>query len=357
MMKHIVNAFGLYLCEKILVKVMSEQRIKSVVALGEFLKNKENKETLNAWTRRAFHANNWFTPENIDKSLRAIADFFCDETKLRTWLAAYQIDKITTPRKVGIVMAGNIPAVGFHDLLCVALSGHTALVKTSSQDFVLIQELIKKLQELNASFDIQIVENLKEAEAFIATGSDNTARHFEYYFRGKPSIIRHNRTSVAVISGKETEVDFVALGQDILNYYGLGCRNVSKIFLPKGYDLVPMLDALAPFEQVRDHHKYNNNYDYNKSIYLVNRVPHLDTGFLMFTENEALVSPISVVHYEFYEDLTQVSEKIKANQHKIQCVVGSIDSIENIVPFGKSQSPQLNDYADGIDTMAWLCDI
>jgi hypothetical protein len=227
-------------------------------------------------------------------------------------------------------------------------------MKPSSQDNALMNFVVKKLIEIEPEFKtkIEIVERLNDADAFIGTGSDNSAKYFKYYFGKKPHIIRQNRSSIAILNGKETEQELNILGEDIFTYYGLGCRNVSKLLVPKNYDFIPLLDALKSQEAVGDHHKYRNNYDYNKSIYLVNSEPHLDTGFLLVRESSDAVSPISVLYYQQYASETELNSLLKVNQEKIQCIVG-----HNYIPFGKAQMPELWDYADGVDTMDFLTNL
>ena len=255
-------------------------------------------------------------------------------------------------------MAGNIPAVGFQDALSVLVSGHILLAKPSSDDYVLIYAILNKLIDLEPAFEdyIRFVERLNDADAFIATGSDNTARYFHYYFAKKPHIIRKNRTSVAVLTGEETNEELRALGRDALQYFGLGCRNVSKLYVPEKYDFTRFYEAIQDMDKIYlHHHKYFNNYDYNKSILLVNRVPHFDNGFLLLTESEVLVSAISVLHYETYRSLEEVKEKLAIASEKIQCVVGNSNSgLPEMVYFGETQKPGLLDYADSVDTMAFL---
>jgi hypothetical protein len=260
-------------------------------------------------------------------------------------------------KKIGVVMAGNVPAVGFHDALCVLLSGHTLLAKLSKDDFALMHFLLTTLIKLEPELKeyVQFVERLNEADAYIATGSDNTARYFHYYFSKKPHIIRKNRTSVAVLSGQETPAQLNRLGDDILRYFGLGCRNVSKLYVPKEYDFSGFFLNLEEKRNVyANHNKYFNNYEYNKSILLVNRTEHLDSGFLILTENQSLVSPLSVVYYETYSSAEQLKTEIESHSEKIQCIVGEMPAIEHTVPFGTAQLPGLSDFADGVDTMAFL---
>jgi hypothetical protein len=331
------------------------QRINAFIKLGNFLKDPQNDGYLQELAIRANRKNNWFTPVNTLESLRAIATRFLTEENLTAWLSQYP--EIKTPQKIGVIMAGNIPAVGFHDVLCVLISGHILLAKPSSDDPVLIPALLEKLVEIEPAFSdtIFFVERLSDSDAYIATGSDNTARYFHYYFSKKPNIIRKNRTSLAVLSGNESEEQLHALGKDILQYFGLGCRNVSKLFVPVGYDFTKFFESIQSFDQLYlNHHKYFNNYEYNKSILLVNRTPHYDNGFLMLTESKATVSPISVVHYETYDSIDTLKEFLSENAEKIQCVVGDEKIITGAINFGHTQEPTLLDYADSVDTMDFL---
>ncbi|MCE7060144.1 acyl-CoA reductase [Dyadobacter sp. CY343] len=330
------------------------QRINAFVNLGKFITSPENQEIVEDWVAYAKSRNNWFTPENVTRSLEAIAREYLSREHLEKWAAQYP--EPVLPKKVGVVMAGNIPAVGFHDALSVLISGHILLVKPSSDDTILITALLNKLVEIEPELteSIVFVDRLNDSDAYIATGSDNTARYFHYYFAKKPNIIRRNRTSVAILTGDETSQELEALGKDILQYFGLGCRNVSKVFVPSGYDFTKFYESIQHMDSLFLHnHKYFNNYEYNKSIFLINRVPHVDNGFLMITENKALVSPISVLHFETYDDLEAVKSALKEAEEKVQCVIGPAD-LQGILPFGKSQEPGLFDYADGVDTMAFL---
>ncbi len=267
-----------------------------------------------------------------------------------TWVAKYEFN-IEVPKIVGIVMAGNIPMVGFHDLMCVLLSGHFAAIKISSQDSYLTVRLIGWLLDIEPKFrkSLEIRERLTNIDAVIATGSDNTARYFEFYFKDIPHIIRKNRSSVAILTGEETTEDFKALGKDLFWYFGLGCRNVSKLLVPKDYKFDPFFEAIQEFEEVGNHHKYRNNYDYNKSIYLVNGEPHLDNGFVLLRASEDLVSPISVIFKQEVEGEAEIKAFLDTHQEKIQCVVG-----KGYIPFGSAQLPLPWDYADHVDTLEFL---
>jgi hypothetical protein len=248
-------------------------------------------------------------------------------------------------------MAGNIPGVGFLDLLCVLLSGHVAAVKLSRQDEIMIQVLMKWLLSIEPRFkkNLEFRDRLDHTDAVIATGSDNTARYFEYYFGKQPHIIRKNRTSVAVLDGTESKADIQHLGDDIFSYFGMGCRNVTKLYLPTGFDFAQFLPYLESFSAVGLHHKYRNNYDYQKSIMLVNNVRHLDNGFLLARESADLVSPTSVLYYQFYSDTGELENLLGENPQKIQCIVG-----KGRIDFGKAQSPEPWDYADGVDVLQFL---
>jgi hypothetical protein len=239
-------------------------------------------------------------------------------------------------------------------MMTIVLSGHACVAKISSQDSALMLALIEKLLKINPNLEIRVADKMNEVDALIATGSDNSAKYFEYYFRNKPHIIRQNRTSIAILDGNETEEDFLSLGKDITDYFGLGCRNVSKIYVPLGYDFTKFYDSIEPLGDIFYHNKYKNNYDYNKSIYLVNGIHHYDNGFMILTKNEALVSPISVIFYEEYQNVKELEQVISENKNKIQCVVSKNAWFEKSFNFGDAQKPKLWDYADGVDTMAFL---
>ena len=330
--------------------MLLNDRIKSFETLGNRLKNLSS-ERLEELFLAAKNENAWFVENSVRLAIEGII-LFLERNKIENWLSAYTLEN-DLPKKIGVIAAGNIPLVGFHDLMCVLLSGHHLMIKMSSKDGVLIRFILDELFDIDPNFKSQVsfVERLNDADAFIATGSDNSARYFEFYFKDKPNIIRKNRTSVAVLKGDETVEDFQNFGSDIFQYYGLGCRNVSKVFVPKGYDFTPLLDGLKGFEDVIHHHKYRNNYDYNKSIYLVNKEPFLDTEFLLVRESEDMVSPISVLFYQEYDSNDDLTEILKNQSEKIQCVVGN-DA--GMIAFGQAQQPEVTDYADGVDTMAFL---
>lgn len=332
-----------------------QSRIRAFVQLGKRISSVEEEER-NSLFRRIENQNSWFIPSSVANALHGI-QYLLEENNLIKWISSYQIEELTKPKEVGILMAGNIPAVGFHDLLCVLVSGNIASIKLSSTDAILIPWLTMKLVEIEPRFShfIRIEEMLKGKDAYIATGSDNSSRYFNYYFGKYPNIIRSNRTSVAILTGEETDQDLENLGMDIFQYFGLGCRNVSKVYVKSRDSLIRLLGTLEKKDWVSSHHKYLNNYDYNKSIYLVNSEPHLDNGFLLIKESQELVSPIAVLFYEKYEDENDLNLKLNSIQGKVQCVLGGVGYLKNkIIPFGQAQLPSPWDYADHIDTLAFL---
>jgi hypothetical protein len=301
--------------------------------------------------------NNWFTPENVHFSISSWSDALT-ENNLNQWLSAYNfIEK--EPKNVGLILAGNIPLVGFHDFLSVLISGNNVLVKTSSKDDYLIKFLAKYLITLDSRFNekITFVEGkLENYDAVIATGSNNTARYFEYYFKDKPSIIRKSRNSVAVLTGNETPEEMTLLSEDVFIYFGLGCRNVSKIFVPKNYNFDAFFNGMYAQKDVIYYEKYANNYDYNKAVFLMSNFQLLDNEFLTIKEDTSHASPISSVFYEYYEDVNEVKERIQQDAEMIQCVVSN-GIIENSVYFGNTQKPNLWDYADNVDTLQFLINL
>lgn len=328
-----------------------KERIEAFVELGQRIKNLDENSASELFIK-ARSNNSWFTQQSVESALKGISNYL-QEDKLNRWVEQYPIRNQN--KKVGIVMAGNIPLVGFHDLLSVVISGNQAHPKLSSQDTALMQYVIDELISISPNLEKQIVvkEQLKDIDAIIATGSDNTSRYFNYYFAKYPHIIRKNRTSCAILTGTESDEDFRDLGQDIFQYYGLGCRNVAKLYVPKGYKFDQFYGAIEGFSEVAHHHKYHNNYDYNKSIYLVNSVHHFDNGFLILKEDTAMVSPISVLFYEQYESDSELQALLKNNAHKIQCIVSKNESPGSI-KFGNTQQPELWHYADNVDTMKFL---
>ncbi|MBC7893634.1 MAG: acyl-CoA reductase [Sphingobacteriaceae bacterium] len=330
-------------------------RIEAFGKLGEWLSSPENRITLDNWAVEAYRENTWFTPEFVPHALEEVASQYLDRNNLSDWVEAYSLSMEAQARQVGVIMAGNIPAVGFHDALCVLMAGHNLLAKLSSQDSVLMRRLLTQLTKMEPRFKhyIEFGERLNGADAVIATGSTNSSRYFEYYFGKKPHVIRKNRSSVAVLTGRESSETLRLLGKDVLTYFGLGCRNVSKLFVPEGYEFDELFSAIEPLGDVILHHKFRNNYDYNKSVLLINQTPFLDNGFLLISENPALVSPISVLYYETYATNDALTEMLAEHPDSRQCLV-SAGQLPGSQLFGTTQSPSLSDYADGVDTFRFL---
>ncbi|CAM3888529.1 acyl-CoA reductase [Mucilaginibacter galii] len=303
--------------------------------------------------------NAWFTPESVQQAVTAAGNSLTKES-LEQWLNAYNFTP-HQPKKVGLILAGNIPLVGFHDVLCVLVSGNIALIKASSQDARLIKYVLQLLATIEPKIadQYQFIERLEGFDAVIATGSNNTSRYFDYYFGKVPNIIRKNRNSIALLTGNETTEQLHLLGKDVFDYYGLGCRNVSKVLVPKDYNFIPFFEAIESYHPIGNHHKYHNNYDYNKAIYLVNRDKHLDNGFLLVKEDERLTSPLAVLFYEEYDDLAAAQAWLEQHSQNIQCVVSvaNVHINNQVVDFGQSQQPALWDYADGIDTLQFLSNL
>lgn len=326
-----------------------QERIQLLARLGEYMLNKEE-EWLSVQDR-AYRENAWFIPEFIEKAVTQIATRFLQPELLFDWAQQYEIpNDQTNSKNVGIVMAGNIPLVGFHDFLSVFVSGHSMTIKTSSKDEFLIKHLIKKLYEWDNTIQNQVsfAEQLKGCDAYIATGSNNSGRYFDYYFGKYPNIIRRNRTSVAILDGTETEQELELLADDIQLYFGLGCRNITQLNVPEGYDFIPLLDILKKYAYLIDYHKYKHNYDYHLALLIMGNKYYMNNDSIILTENSSPFSPVSQVHYRFYADKKQLEEELSGNQD-IQCIVG-----KGQVPFGQAQFPGLMDYADGVDTMAFL---
>ncbi len=305
----------------------------------------------------AVHYNGWFTQDNVLFSIEQWATALTKD-HLTQWLSSYQLKEIE-PKTIGIIMAGNIPLVGFHDFLCALIVGHRVVVKQSSNDNQLLPYISRYLIAIEPRFKERILfteDKLEKFDAVIATGSNNTARYFEYYFGKVPNIIRKNRNSIAVITGQETTEQLHALGEDIFRYFGLGCRSVSKIMVPKGYDFTLFFESLYPYNDIINNAKYANNYDYNKAVYLMSNYKLFENGFLILKEDESYSSPIGTLFYETYNTLDELHKKLEQDADKIQCIVQQASSSKSI-EFGQSQQPLLWDYADGIDTIEFLTKI
>jgi len=330
-----------------------QDRIVLFSSLGDQIRTDPNiffGENLN----KAEILNPWFTKDNIDVAISSI-DNMLEYSSLREWMSNYLMEEPDI-KTILLVMAGNIPLVGFHDLLCVLLSGNKVIVKLSSKDGVLVKSIIDKIISLEPKMKdfIVVTENFiqQDFDATIATGSDSSSKYFNYYFKSSNSIIRKNRRSIAILDGSETNQELKALADDIFLYFGLGCRSVSKLFLPINYDLDKLFKAFHKYKDVINHLKYSNNYDYNKTICLMNKQKLLDNGFILLKEDSSIQSPISMLFYEYYNNRQELDNYIHLNQSLFQCVVSKKD-----VPFGKSQFPKLNDYADNIDTLDFLTNL
>ncbi len=326
-----------------------QHRIDLMVRLGKYIL--ADGEEWKAAKEKASYENGWFIPAFIDLSVQRIAESFLTAEILNNWTKNYGLPaNNVSAKKIGIVMAGNIPLVGFHDFLCVFISGHSAIVKPSSKDQTLIKHLAQKIIEWQpeAAISIQFAETLKDCDAYIATGSNNSSRYFEYYFAKYPHIIRKNRTSVAILTSNESSIELEKLADDVHLYFGLGCRNVTKIYVPEGYDFIPLLEAFKKYSYLADHHKYKNNFDYNLAIHLLNKKYYMTNGSILLIEEPALFSPISQLNYEFFKDQSSLSASLK-DLPELQAVVG-----EGNILFGDGQSPSISDYADGIDTLSFL---
>ncbi len=328
----------------------TEQRIEILLRLRKYFQ--DNTQEWQDIKAEATYKNAWFIPNFIELAIENINNYFLDDIKLQQWMNSYTINSNAT-KTVGLVMAGNIPLVGFHDFLCCFMSGHKVVMKPSSKDEVLIKHIVTKLCEWNSDLNdtISFAQTLKGCDAYIATGSNNSSRYFEFYFSKYPHIIRRNRTSVAVLTGDETTDELNLLAKDIQLYFGQGCRNVTHLYVPKAYDFIPLLNALKQFDYFTDLHKYKHNYDYQLAMLMMNNKFYMTDGTLLLSENEAIFSAISQIHYSFYESIDEAKAKVE-NNDDIQCIVG-----KGFTAFGKAQEPGLTDYADGVDTMKFLCEL
>lgn len=325
-----------------------QQRIDLLQNLGQYFK--ENGTEWQEVKTKAHIANAWFTPAFIDLAVNNICTAFLAPDKLNNWAARYHLDDNVGGKNIGLVMAGNIPLVGFHDFLAIFLSGHHQTIKLSSKDDILLKHIVQKMYgwEITVQNYISFAEMLKGCDAYIATGSNNSSRYFEQYFGKYPHIIRRNRTSVAILTGKESKEELDHLSDDIHQYFGLGCRNVTKLYVPREYDFVPLLASFNPYLYFADHNKYKNNYDYQLSLALLNNIFYMTNGSTLLIESDAIFSAIAQLHYSYYDDAQAVLDQLSGNPD-IQCIAGHYG-----IPFGEAQQPSLTDYADGVDTMQFL---
>jgi hypothetical protein len=325
------------------------QRISILEKLGELLISDEKE-----WgevRQRASQENGWFIPEFMEHALHHIARQWLQKERLTSWANEANIpDQPAVIKTVGIVMAGNIPLVGFHDWLCVFIAGHRSKIKPSSKDRVLMSYLLKKLSEWEPSLGAEhtLEERLPGCDAYMATGSNNSSRYFDYYFSRFPHIIRRNRTSVAILTGQETKDQLLSLADDVHLYFGLGCRNVTKLYVPNGYDFIPLLEAFKKYSFLADHHKYKNNYDYNLALHILNNKFYMTNGAILLVEEASLFAPVSQLNFEYYNHLEGLQQSLP-DHPDLQCLVGA-----GGIPFGSGQLPRVNDYADGVDTLEFL---
>ena len=329
-----------------------QHRKALLVQLGNYINSTEKE--WKSIKEKAFFENSWFTPEFIDLAVQNIAREFLLPEKINELSKKYAIpEENAAPKKIGIVMAGNIPLVGFHDMFCVFLSGNISVIKMSSKDTTLIKHIVEKMAVWNAEVNELIIfaSMLKDCDAYIATGSNNSSRYFEYYFQKYPTIIRKNRTSVAILEGGETKEELEALADDVYLYFGLGCRNITKIYVPEKYDFIPMLEAFKKYDYLATHNKYKNNYDYNLAILILNKEVYMSNDSILLVENASPFSRIGQLNYEYYTNADELRLKLLIDE-RIQCVVG-----KHGIPFGGAQCPGINDYADGIDTMEFLLNL
>ena len=335
-------------------KFLSQFTLNEQVHRTDVLHNDLYFEKFNDLLSLSQSHNGWFTPEQVYFAVESWAKAL-REDNLNKWLSAYDLSEVK-PKTVGLILAGNIPLVGFHDFLSVLITGHKVLVKASSNDQHLIAFIADYLISIEPklSYYISFTDGkLENFDAIIATGSNNTARYFEFYFKDKLSIIRKNRNSVAVLNGNESYEDLVNLGEDIFRYFGLGCRNVSKLFVPKDYNFDAFFKAIYEYKDVIFYEKYSNNYDYNKAVFLMSNFKLLDNEFLTLKEDTSYASPISSVFYEYYEDIADLQKRLESESDQIQCIVSN-NLIPNSIPFGQTQQPKLWDYADNVDTLKFL---
>lgn len=339
----------------------TENQVLGLIKLSDYIKafldkkpedHNEDDSDIELLLKRSEVENPWFTIDNQKFALQQWTDLLTEEN-IKNWLGNYSISKIS--KRVGLILAGNIPLVGFHDVISVVVSNHIPVIKLSSKDKYMIPFLLKKWNELsNGNVAFEFVEKLENFDAVIATGSNNTARYLEYYFKNHLNIIRKNRTSAAVLKGDETHEELQLLAKDIFQYFGLGCRNVTRIFIPQDFVIDRLFESFIGFQNIINHNKYANNYDYNRAVYLLNQDKFWDNNFVMLKEDDKLFSPLSVINFSRYESLDDVKVFMAENEENIQCVVAKEELEMDAIPFGEAQNPGLDTYADNVDTMKFL---
>ncbi|MEI6123661.1 MAG: acyl-CoA reductase [Bacteroidota bacterium] len=348
-------------------KINTQKHIENFCLLGEYIHNYLNNKidsalniniVLTSAINKSIYENGFFTETNIRFALKSIA-YMLSRENLYFWTSKYQFSD-NKPKTIGVVLAGNIPLVGFHDFLCVIICGNKFFGKLSHNDKYLLPALAEVLVELDQNYKnrISFTDNrLEKFDAVITTGSNNTARYFHYYFDKYPNIIRKNRNSIAILNGKETLAQLTLLARDIFMYFGLGCRNVSKLFVPEKYDFSLLMEACTPYSSVIDHHKYKNNYDYYKTIFIMTNQPFIDGGFFLLNENVTLHNPVSIVSFEYYTSEEKIRSFVKSEKENLQCIISENFDVDNNIRFGRAQTPCLWDYADNVDTLQFLLNL
>jgi len=319
-----------------------------------FLKKDEAFETM---VIGAGQQNPWFTEKEIDRSIEAILAGYLDETSLVKWLMRYPVQDCNPHQSIGIVAAGNIPLVVFHDILCAFASGCHACIKLSEKDQVLPSRWLDRVKELSPNhFSFERVTTMPAVDKYIITGSSLALDHYHKYLKGKPAILRGHRNSIAVLNGSESDEALCRLGEDVFSYYGLGCRSVTKLYLPLHFDIRKLIETWeSKYSYLTDLNVYYRNYEYQKAIKLVNRIPFLDGGFALFEISHSIAPAISTVYYEYYNDLDDLHFKLEDHKGKIQCVCSDL-VLDGWVThaFGSAQTPCLWEYQDDLDTMEFL---
>jgi len=332
---------------------MFENKIIALETLGKKLINEEN-TTFSEVKLKAERLNRWFTQEFIDFSINSIVENFLNKNKLTKWLANYDLSSLNQNQTIGLILAGNLPLVGFQDILSCFVLGVNVQIKLSSKDETLTKYFVKELKEIDPNWSCNIIERLVDYDKVIATGSNNTNRYFEYYFRKVPSLLRQNRNSIAVLNGTETEEELKAFTDDIFMFFGQGCRNISKVFFPKEYDVIKLFPIFEKYKHLHHHKLYMDNYDYTRTLLLMNQSPHFANEFIMLKEEDALQSRLATLNYSFYENDETIKSFLEINKENIQCVVSKENPNWKSFQFGQAQKPELWDYADNIDVLDFI---
>lgn len=299
---------------------------------------------------RAEINNPWFIKTFVLQALGVWADALT-ENGVDKWLKSYPQGK--TAKNISVIGAGNIPLVAFHDCISVLASGHNLWLKCSTDDEILLPFIINRLLSFEKSLENSLelkTQGLQKADALIATGSNNSARYFEYYFRHMPMILRKNRSSVAVITDEVSNETLESLADDMFSYFGKGCRSVGKLFVPENFNIQRVFENSVKYSYFKNHNKYVNNFDYHRAIYLMNQDKFLENDFFVIRESDKMHAPVGVCFYERYSDLDKVKEKVNALSDELQVISG----LDESAAIGCNQMTTLLDYADGVDTMEFL---